>query len=133
MSEQERLPEYRQGDTVRLTVELRDEQHGVREALTTAFLEGSGERDKEPALWNSRRTLDLGGSVEEATTRAEIAIQGTVWLQDPGVYACYAVVGVNSRGVPSRHELDPPRRFRIVEHSDDVREGPEILSVGEIW
>ncbi len=131
MSEQELLPEYKQGDTVRLTVELRD-KHGVREVSTTAFLEGSGDHS-DPLRMAPKHTLSMVGWLEEATTHAEIVMHGTVEQQPPGVYVCYAIVGENSYSALSRHELDPPKRFRIVEHPDDIREGPEVLSVGELW
>ena len=51
----------------------------------------------------------------------------------PGVYECYAVAAGNARGAESDHKLAPPLRFRIVEHPDDVRDGPEVLSVGAFW
>ncbi len=61
------------------------------------------------------------------------ALEAEVEQQPPGVYVYYAVVGENANHALTRHELEPPLRFRIVEHPDDVREGPEVLSVGEFW
>ena len=132
MAEQQQIPEYRQSDTVRLTVELRD-ANGVRSAGTMGFLEGSGDHSK-PGLVDPYHKLEIHGcSEEEEATHVQIVLHGTVEQQTPGVYVCYAVVGENPYGAFSRHDLDPPMRFRIVEHADDIREGPEVLSVGEFW
>jgi hypothetical protein len=132
--QQEDLKDYRQGDTVRLTVEMRD-SNGVRSAFARTFLEGR--RDDDP-----EQVLDLSGWAEGEPghgwgegepVQAEVVLSGTVEQQRPGVYACFAIVPQNAYGAMSRHELDPPLRFRIVEHPDDVRQGPEVLSVGTFW
>jgi hypothetical protein len=78
VSEEQQMPEYKQGDNVRLTVELRD-QNGVEQVDT--------------------------------------------WV----------IVAENAYHAVSRHELNPPLCLRIVEDPDDVRQGPEILSVGTFW
>jgi hypothetical protein len=49
--------------------------------------------------------------------------------QPPGVYECRLIVSENAYRALSRHELDPPLCLRIVEHPDDVREGPEVLEI----
>jgi hypothetical protein len=125
------IKEYRQGDTVRLTVELRDE-NGVYAGHAAAFLLVDGEPDEDPAYLEHR--LELSGWPEGSSpTQAEFVLTEEVRQQSPGVYVCYAVVAENQYEAYSRHDLVPPRRFRIVEHPDDVREGPEVLSVGEFW
>lgn len=126
MPEQE-VREYRQGDVVRLTVELQD-NNGVRYALAVALLEGEKRGDAP-----GDRKLELDGWPEEPTNRLELVLTGTVEQQKPGLYFCYAVVAENDHQALSRHGLDPPLQLRIVEHQDDVREGPEVLSVGTFW
>lgn len=123
----EQLKEYRQGDIVHLTVEMRD-RNGVYTGFARAVLENSDYDDPD-------RALDLSGwpEGEEYPEQAEVVLSAEVEQQPPGVYECYAIVGENPYHALSRHELDPPLRFRIVEHPDDVREGPEVLSVGEFW
>jgi hypothetical protein len=123
--QQEELKEYRQGDTVRLTVEMRD-PHGVGGGFARAVLEGSDYNDPFDAL-------DLTAWAEGTPPQAEFVLHGAVSQQPPGVYECDAIVGENPYHALSRHDLEPPLRFRIVEHPDDVREGPEILSVGTFW
>jgi hypothetical protein len=128
VSEQhEGLKEYRQGDTVQLTVELRDE-HGVIGAAAFAFLEGSDRTSPDP-----EQQMKLTGWAEDEPVQAEVVLQGTVKHQRPGVYECPVIVPENAYGAMSSHELDPPLRFRVVEHPDDIREGPEVLSVGDFW
>ena len=126
MTAQQQIPEYKQGDTVLLTVELRDE-HGVTYAGTSALIEGETRGDAP-----LDRSLELAGWPEEPTTHAEIELTGTVEQQQPGLYTCYAIVAENTYKALSRYELNPPLRLRIVEHPDDVREGPEVLSVGSL-
>jgi hypothetical protein len=65
--------------------------------------------------------------------RAEVVLTNEVDQQPPGVYECRLIVAENAYHALSRHELDPPLRLRIVEHPDDVRQGPEFLSVGTFW
>jgi hypothetical protein len=122
----QQLKEYRQGDTIRLSVVLRDE-YGVTHASTTAFLEGSSRTEH-------LEQLRLSGWLEgDPPTKAEIVLEGEVNQELPGVYECYAIAAGNARGAESGHKLAPPLCFRIVEHPDDVRDGPEVLSVGTFW
>jgi hypothetical protein len=128
MSEQQELKEFRQGDTVNLTVELRDE-NGISDALAAAFLLVDGNPDES----DPRHRIELAGWPKGNPTRAELVLSAKLEQEPPGEYACYAVVGVNTHQAASRHEVDPPMRFRIVEHPDDIRQGPEVLAVGEFW
>ena len=131
MSEEQQMPEYKQGDYVRLTVELRD-QNGVGQVDALVVLQGSSSDDPH-------RELHLTGWPEEHPRtehhprRAEVVLTNEVDQQPPGVYECRLIVAENAYHALSRHELDPPLRLRIVEHPDDVRQGPEILSVGTFW
>lgn len=69
MSEEQELKEYRQGETVRLTVEMWD-TNGVHYALAAAFLLLDGGHDeKRPA-----HRLELTGWPEEEPTQAEIIL-----------------------------------------------------------
>lgn len=128
MSEDEKLPEYRQGDTVCLTVRLQDE-NGVEDANALAFLLVNGEPDKQTL----RHRVDISGWPEREASEAEIVLSGEIAQQPPGVYECAIIVAANAYQALTGYDLDPPRRFRIVEHVDDVRTGPEVLSVGEFW
>jgi hypothetical protein len=128
VSEEQELKEYRQGDIVSLMVELRDDT-GVYFAMAVAFLLVDGEPDED----EPRHSVELTGSPDGTPTQAEVILRGELQQEPPGVYACYAVVAENVYHALTRYELDPPRPFRIVEHPDDVREGPEVLSVGTFW
>jgi hypothetical protein len=123
--EEQQLPEYRQGDTVRLTVELRDE-NGVGGANAWAILQGSDGDD----IYGE---LPLMGWAEGHPTQAEVVLEGEVKQQPPGVYECPVILAANAYHALAHHELSPPLCFRIVEDPDDVREGPELLSVGTFW
>ena len=132
MSEEQKMPEYKQGDNVRLTVELRD-QNGVGQVDALVVLQGSSSDDPH-------RELHLRGwpeghprSEHHHPRRAEVVLTNEVDQQPPDVYECLLIVAENAYHALSRHELDPPLRLRIVEHPDDVRQGPEILSVGTFW
>lgn len=132
MSEEQQMPEYKQGDNVRLTVELQD-QNGVGQVDALVVLQGSSSDDPH-------RELHLTGWPEghprggrHHPRRAEVVLTNEVDQQLPGVYECRLIVAENAYHALSRHELDPPLRLRIVEHPDDVREGPEFLSVGTFW
>jgi hypothetical protein len=126
VAEQQELREYRQGDIVRLTVELQDES-GLQTATTWARLEGEHAENKIVP------EVKLTGWPEGYPSRAEVVLTAELGQEPPGVYECSVIVGENGHHALSRHEIHPPRRFRIVEHPNDVREGPEILSVGEFW
>jgi hypothetical protein len=125
VSEEQQMPEYKQGDNVRLTVELRD-QNGVEQVDAWVILQGSSSDDLH-------RELHLTGWPEghpRTETRAEVVLTNEVDQQPPGVYECRVIVAENAYHAVSRHELNPPLCLRIVEDPDDVRQGPEILSVG---
>lgn len=126
------MKEYRQGDTIHLTVRARDD-HEVYSVSTLAFLEGTDDDHSDPKSVPSRHRVSLDGWPETPATEADVVIEGQVEQHEPGVYVCYAVAAENPYHAMSRHELDPPLRFRIVEHPDDVRDGPEVLSVGEFF
>jgi hypothetical protein len=132
VSEEQQMPEYKQSDNVRLTVELRD-QNGVGQVDALVVLQGSSSDDPH-------RELHLTGWPEghprggrHHPRRAEVVLTNEVDQQLPGVYECRLIVAENAYHALSRHELDPPLRLRIVEHPDDVRQGPEFLSVGTFW
>ncbi len=134
MAEGEALREYKRGDTVRLTVELRDEA-GVESAHTTARREGSEygteydpETERPTGLTND---LDLNGFVSGAPKQASVVMRGTVENQVPGIYECRVIKAYDVNMMETRHRLDPASRFRIVEEPDADREGPEIMGVGE--
>jgi hypothetical protein len=126
------MPEYKQGDNVRLTVELRD-QNGVGQVDALVVLQGSSSDDphRELHLTGWPEGHPRGGA--HHPRRAEVVLINEVDQQPPGVYECRLIVAENAYHALSRHELDPPLRLRIVEHPDDVREGPEFLSVGTFW
>jgi hypothetical protein len=126
VSEHQELKEYKQGDTIHLTVELRDE-HGVSSGFARAFLE-DGTNDSDPDQY-----LDLRGYSDGRPVQAEVVLEGRVEQHRPGVYECTVIVPENAYGAMRRYELNPPLRFRIVEHPDDIREGPEVLSVSNFW
>lgn len=124
MSEPQKLKEYKQGDEVHLTVELRDE-NGVATAEAFAYLE------EEPESDFSDHKLRLSWFTEDDPLHVKAVLRGKVSYQVPGMYVCHQIVAENAYEALSRHELDAPLRFRIVEHPDDVRQGPEVLSVGD--
>lgn len=126
MSEQQELKEYRQGDTVRLTVELRDEHGGLH-------IEAWAKLDREPEDGEWDIDLNLSGRPDEEETQAQVVISGTINQQVPGVYKCSVFAAGNAYNALTSHKIDPPLRFRIVEHPDDIRRGPEVLSVGAFW
>ncbi len=132
MSEGRQMPEYKQGDNVRLTVELRD-QNGVGQVDALVVLQGSSSDDlhRELHLTGWPEGHPRGGS--HHPTRAEVVLTNEVDQQPPGVYECRLIVAENAYHALSRQELDPPLCLRIVEHPDDVREGPEFLSIGTFW
>lgn len=125
MSEKQELKEYRQGNTVRLTVEVRD-KHGIDTVHADAFLEGSTEDDLDA-------DLRLSGWPEGHPTQAVVELQEGVEQHRPGIYVCENIITSNPYDAVRHHDLDPPLRLRIVEHPDDVREGPEVVSVGEFY
>jgi hypothetical protein len=103
VSEEQPMPEYKQGDNVRLTVELRD-QNGVGQVDALVVLQGSSSDDlhRELHLTGWPEGHPRGG--RHHPKRAEVLLTNEV-----------------------------PLRLRIVEHPDDVRQGPEFLSVGTFW
>jgi hypothetical protein len=132
VSEEQQMPQYKQGDNVRLTVELRD-QNGVGQVDALVVLQGSSSDDphRELHLTGWPEGHPRGGRYHPR--RAEVVLTNEVDQQPPGVYECRLIVAENAYHALSRRELDPPLRLRIVEHPDDVRQGPEFLSVGTFW
>jgi hypothetical protein len=132
VSEQQQMPLYKQGDNVRLTVELRD-QNGVGQVDALVVLQGSSSDDPHRDLHLTGWPEGHPRSGRHHPRRAEVVLTNEVDQQPPGVYECRLIVAENAYHALSRHELDPPLCLRIVEHPDDVREGPEFLSVGTFW
>ena len=132
MSEEQQMPEYKQGDSVRLTVELRD-QNGVGQVDAWVVLQGSSSDDPHRELHLTGWPEGHPRAEHHHPRRAEVVLTNEVDQQPPGAYECRLIVAENAYHALSRHELDPPLRLRIVEHPDDVREGPEFLSVGTFW
>ena len=132
MSEEQQMPEYKQGDNVRLTVELRD-QNGVGQVDALVVLQGSSSDDPHRELHLTGWPEGHPRSGRHYPRRAEVVLTNEVDQQPPGVYECRLIVAENAYHALSGHELDPPLRLRIVEHPDDVRQGPEFLSVGTFW
>ena len=132
MSEEQQMPEYKQGDNVRLTVELRD-QNGVEQVDAWVVLQGSSSDDLHRELHLTGWPEGHPRTEKHHPTRAEVVLTNEVDQQPPGVYECRVIVAENAYHAVSRHELNPPLCLRIVEDPDDVRQGPEILSVGTFW
>jgi hypothetical protein len=132
VSEQQQMPQYIQGDNVRLTVELRD-QNGVGQVDAWVVLQGSSSEDPHRELHLTGWPEGHPRTEHHHPRRAEVVLTNEVVQQPPGVYECRLIVAENAYHALSRHELDPPLCLRIVEHPDDIREGPEFLSVGTFW
>ena len=128
VSEAHEVREYKQGDTVRLTVEMQDD-HGIYSGFAVALLLVDGVPDRKTQL----HRLALEGGPEGEPPRAEFVLSATIEQEQPGVYVCDSVITENSWHAMKRHDLNPPKRFRIVEHPDDVREGPDLLAVSDFW
>jgi hypothetical protein len=132
VSEEQQMPEYKQGDNVRLTVELRD-QNGVGQVDALVVLQGSSSDDPHRELHLTGWPEGHPRTEHHHPRRAEIVLTNEVDQQPPGVYECRLIVAENAYHALSRQELDPPLRLRIVEHPDDVRQGSQFLSVGTFW
>src|SRR5215211_4134336 len=132
MSEEHQIPEYKQEDNVRLTVETRN-QKGVGQVDALVVLQGSSSGDPHRELHLTGWPEGHPRSGRHHPRRAEVVLTNEVDQQPPGVYECRLIVAENAYHALSRRELDPPLRLRIVEHPDDIRQGPEFLSVGTFW
>lgn len=130
MSEDQNIKEYKHGDTVHLTVELRDDK-GAEAADTVAILEGHEHQETDDI--STTAVISLTGWVDEPKPHTEVVLTGEVYLNDPGLYYCYTILTENSQGGFRRNRLHPPLQFRVAEPPDYVWQGPEVLSVGEFW
>jgi hypothetical protein len=128
-AEDSEMQEYRQGETVRLTVTVQD-PHGVQVVYATATRE-------------NREGSYQGGDPHTDFIRLDamppapgpnpvvLELQARVTTQNPGVYVCQEIQAFDTLNQESRTPLDPARRFRVVESTEDDREGPAVLDVGE--
>ncbi len=128
-AEDSEMREYRQGETVRLTVTVQD-PHGVQVVYATATRE-------------NREGSYQGGDPHTDFIRLEavppelgpepvvLELQAQVTTQNPGDYVCQEIQAFDMLNQESRIPLDPPRRFRVVESTEDDREGPAVSDVGE--
>ena len=121
------MREYRQGDTVRLRVTVRD-PHGVKFVYAIATREGSA--NKGGVLQTEHIRLE-GTPPQRGPDPVTIDLLALVTNQLPGVYVCQEIQAYDGFFQVGRNSLIPPRRFRIVESAEDDREGPEVLEVGE--
>ena len=72
MSEEQQMPEYKQGDNVRLTVELRD-QNGVGQVDALVVLQGSSSDDPHRELHHPQREEeDAVGEAESIGREREV-------------------------------------------------------------
>ena len=133
-AEDSELREYRQGDTVLLTVTVQDPS-GVRLVSAQAFREGRGPEAIPPGTQEEQVYLSpdpLSDPLPQpGSAPVEVVLRGMVGNQVPGVYVCEYITADDTWGNSKRTDLDSPRRFRIVESPQQDREGPEVLDVGE--
>jgi hypothetical protein len=130
--EDSEMREYRQGETVRLTVTVRD-RSGVHSVNAQAFREGTGPGatplpTMEDQIYLTGYPMQPGAPTAEVM---EVVIQAQVTFQTPGVYECREIRAVDRMMQETIHRLEPPKRFRIVESAEEDREGPEVLEVSE--
>jgi hypothetical protein len=125
-AEDAEMREYRQGDTVRLRVNVQD-PHEVQVVYATAIREGSYQGGDTQT--NQIRLESI--PTERGPGPVTLELQARVTTQTPGVYACQEIQAFDTLNQESRTPLDPPRRFRIIESAEDDREGPEVSEVGE--
>jgi hypothetical protein len=84
VSEEQQMPEYKQGENVRLTVELRD-QNGVGQVNAWVALQGSSSDDPHREL-HLTRWPEGHPRTEHHPMRAEVVLTNEVDQQPPGVY-----------------------------------------------
>ncbi len=124
MTDNPGMPEYRQGDVVRLTVTVRD-PHGVQVVYARA-------RREEAETEHPTNYIRLEGvPLKRGYTPELVELAALVTTETPGVYVCTHIQAFDMLGFKTDHPLEPPKRFRIVESPEDDREGPEVLDVGE--
>ena len=121
------LPEYRQGETVRLTVTVQD-PHGVQSVYAHASREGIHQVDGPETDFIQLAAIPLQQGPEPVV----LELQAQVTTQNPGVYVCQEIQAFDMLDQASTTPLNPPRRFRIVESTEDDREGPAVSDVGEL-
>ncbi|CAN5541070.1 hypothetical protein BH24ACT21_BH24ACT21_04430 [soil metagenome] len=133
MSEEPKLRAYGQGEYVVLKVVLHDKT-GISTVQASAVLQA----ERKP-LTDLKANTELAGKVlrvdlqDEARgeRQANVELTGRISTQPPGIYVCRSVVAWDVYGQATEMELDPPRRFEIVEDQDRDLEGPEIISVSD--
>lgn len=120
---------YRQGDTVRLAVTVRDPS-GVSYVNAVAYHESTGPGATPPATTDEQIYLMSSPPPQEAgPVQVELLAQVTTHV--PGVYICREVRAYDTLGQETVYPLDPPRQLHIVESGQEDREGPEIVDVAE--
>ncbi len=127
-AEDSEMQEYRQGETVRLTVTVQD-PHGVQVVYATAIRAGTYQGGG-PETDHIR--LDAVPP-ERGPEPVVLELQAQVTTQNPGVYVCQEIQAFDMLDQESTTPLNPPRRFRIVESTEDDREGPAVSDVGEFF
>ena len=129
MAEDSELREYTQGDEMRLPVRVQDPS-GVQVVYATATREGSNQGG-DPQTDQIRLSCGTNPA-ERGSEPLSLVLQATVTTQSPGVYVCQEIQAIDMLSRESITPLTPPRRFRIVESTEDDSEGPEVLDVGEL-
>lgn len=133
MSEEQKLRAYRQGEYVVIKVVLHDKT-GISTVQANAVLQA----DRKP-LTDFKANTELAGKGLRVSLQAEargerqtnVELTGRISTQPTGVYVCRSVTAWDVYGQATEMELDPPRRFEIVEDQDRDLEGPEIISVSD--
>ena len=123
-AEDSEMREYRQGETVRLTVTVQD-PHGVQVVYATATREN---REGSYQGGDPKTDFIRLDAMPPAPGPAPVVLelQARVTTQ-----VCQEIQAFDMLNQESRTPLDPPRRFRVVESTEDDREGPAVLDVGE--
>lgn len=130
-AEDSEMREYRQGETVRLTVTVQD-PHGVHVVYATATRENrEGSYQGGDPKTDFIRLDAMPPVRERGPEPVVLELQARVTTQNPGVYVCQEIEAIDMLSQESRTPLDPPRRFRVVESTEDDREGPAVSDVGE--
>jgi hypothetical protein len=128
-AEDSEMREYRQGESVRLTVTMQD-PHGVAVVYATATREN---REGSYQGGDPKTDFIRLDAMPPAPGPAPVVLelQARVTTQNPGVYVCQEIHAIDTLHQESRTPLDPPRRFGVVESPEDDREGPAVSDVGE--
>lgn len=133
MSEKTMIRQYGQGEYVVLKVSLQDKT-GVSTVQACARL-----REERRPLTDFKSNTGMAGAQLQVDLQGEargeryatVELTGRISTQPPGVYECRSVTAWDIYGQSTELELDPPRRFEIVEDPDRDSEGPEIISVSD--